>query len=266
MTTPAPTVSSAPAVSPAPPMPGLIPSFLGIARLTLRPFLGRTRLLVFAAMLGVLGVIAYGVLHEHPRTYLRWVTGFYVTFLVPVMAFISAGGALRDDLTGRTIDYVLTRPIRRPVYVLLRFVSHVAAVQVQALLAAAVVIGLGIAGKVPAVSSALPVLVLAQALLVLAFSALGFLCAVITSRYVVVGLLYGLIVEVGVGRIPTQLNRLSMTMHVKGMIDPLLAGTAPVATAPSYAALGVLLAFTGVVLALAAAIFAVRELDSSNDP
>jgi hypothetical protein len=100
-------------------------------------------------------------------------------------------------------------------------------------------------------------------LLIAAFSALGFLCAVATSRYLVAGLFYGVVIEAGVGNTPIQINRLSMTHQVRDLIERLIALTPPVPAAPAQAAwvtVAIVLAFAAVLVGVAAAVFSFQEL------
>ena len=57
----------------------------------------------------------------------NWTAGFYLTFLVPLLAFLSGGGAMRDEMKPSSVDYVLTRPVRRTAFVVFRFLSHLVA-------------------------------------------------------------------------------------------------------------------------------------------
>lgn len=247
----------------------------GIWRLTLGKFLAPRRWLAVAGLLAVLGLIASGFLTagNGPRLYLGWAIGFYFTFLVPVMAFLTAAGAMRDEMKPATVDYVLTRPVPRPAFVIFKYLAHVAGAQVDFLFSFGVILGAGLLRHAPGLAAAAPLLLLAQILLVTAFSALGFLCGVLTSRYVVLGLFYAAIIEVGVGQIPTQLNRLSMTHQVKTMLQPLAARAASkftfgIQTLPpggELATIGALLAFSAVLLALAAAVFSGRELTGPGE-
>ncbi|HEY1109141.1 MAG TPA: hypothetical protein VGE76_10930, partial [Opitutaceae bacterium] len=55
--------------------------------------------------------------------FLGWALGFYIAIIVPLLSFISSGSATRDDLSPASIDYVLTRPVPRPLQVLFRYVT-----------------------------------------------------------------------------------------------------------------------------------------------
>lgn len=268
-------MTTVPARIPAPPAtpePSLPHAFGGVWRLTYPKFLSRGHLLALAGALGALALLASAYIgHETAEErYVLWIGKFYATFLVPVMAFITAGGAIRDDLKSGTVDYVLTRPVQRPLYLLFKYVAQCAAMQVEYLLALGVLVAVGAVRGAPPLWSALPALWFAQALLVAAFSAFGFLLGVLTSRYVIIGLLYGAVVEVGVGLIPTQLNRLSISHQVQLMLQAQLDATTSIAGAPDagadpLATTAVTIAFAAGSLALAAVFFSIRELAAAND-
>ena len=238
----------------------------GIWRLTIRQFLRPAHWLTVAGMAAALGLL-FGAKLSHANgspgdLYLRWISGanqFYVTFLVPIIAFISGAGAMRDELKPGSVDYLFTRPIRRWVFLGLKYLVQLACVQADYLVALGVLIGLGLGRGVPGVWAAVPLLVLAQFLMIAVFTAFGFLCGVLTSRYIVIGLAYAFVVEAGIGRIPTELNRLSMTHDVRTMLDALRI--APVAAGPgALATAGTVLAVSAVMVAAAAAIFSLKEL------
>src|SRR6185436_12447708 len=67
--------------------------------------------------------------------------------------------------------------------------------------------------------SLLPLFLGAQFLAVLAWSALGTMLGLLTKRYMAWALLYGFIVEMGIGRIPTNINTLSLIRHLKSLLS-----------------------------------------------
>ena len=250
-------------------------AFGGIWYLTRRRAFAPMHWLVLAGMLAVLVLFSMATSPDREtaaQRFIPWAVGFYLTFLLPILAFLTAGGVMRDEMKGGTVDYVLTRPLPRPVFLLCKFVAHLICAQVDFLCALAVIVGVGVYWQVPNLWAALPHLLAMQVLLLAAYSAFGFLSAVLTSRYVVVGLVYGGIVEIGLGRIPTQLNRLSMIRQVHAVFEPLVrtAETAETTTAsavepaslPMTAA--IIVTFTVASLAIAAAVFAWRELASGQ--
>lgn len=249
----------------APVVPNLRHAFGGVWRLTFRRFLLPSRWIMVLVGLAVLTLLSFASGHRGgggSGHYVGWVVSFYVTFLVPALAFIAAGGAMRDEMKSGTVDYVLTRPVRRPAFVVFKFIAHTLCTQVDFLLALAVVLAVGSARGVPDLAAAFPKLLLGQVLLVMAASAFGFLSGILTSRYVVIGLLYAGVIEVGVGQIPTQLSRLSMTRQIRDLLDP---AREAVSVAASLGTVGLLLVFTGVALAAAAALFHLRELSAPHE-
>lgn len=239
-------------------------AFSGVCRLTFPNLLAPKHGLILLALLALLAVAGTGMVQSHDgtRTYLRWMIDSYFTLLVPLLAFLGAGGAIRDEMKPPTLDYVLTRPVPRGAFVVFKYVAHMLGAQLEFLLAAAVLIIIGLVRHVPGIVSAVPLLLLAQLLLVLGFTAFGFACGAITSRYVVVGLVYAAIVEGGIGQIPTQISRLSMTHQVRTVLLP-LADALP--AAPALTMVLSLVGFSVVTLAVSAAVFQLRELNSAPD-
>jgi ABC-type transport system involved in multi-copper enzyme maturation permease subunit len=244
-------------------------AFGGIWRLTVRRFFSLSHWLALLGMFVVLALLSYGAGPKSPDTerYVSWAGGFYACFLVPLLAFISAGGAMRDDLKPASIDYVFTRPVGRPAFVLFRYLAHVACIQIEFLLALAVVVAMGLSRGLDELWAAVPALFLTQSLLVLAFSAFGFLCGMVTSRYIILGLAYGAVVEVGIGNVPTPLNQISMIRQAAGILRPVIddakngaAGATLVGSLSVSGTCALLLAMAALMLAATAAVFHFREL------
>lgn len=248
-------------------------AFGGIWRLNTRRFFSARHWLTTLGMLALLVLFSIPAAEnavEAETGFLPWAAGFYVCFLVPILAFISGAGAIRDDLSPATIDYVFTRPVRRPVYVLLRYLSQMAVTQIDFLLALGVVAGIGIFWGIPDLVSALPLLLLGQFAAIVAFTGLGFLCGMLTSRYVIVGLLYGGIVEVGLGNVPTQINQISLVRYLLSIVEPLLGegGWAMNQAANSIelslpAIVAILFGVAIVAVALAAGVFSLRQFSGA---
>ncbi|PTX91018.1 ABC transporter permease subunit [Opitutus sp. ER46] len=263
----APVSISPPATAP---VPSLGRAFLGVCRLTVPRFFTPTHLLALVGALVLVGFIAYAMLGSNggAHDYVGWLVQVYFTFLVPVVAFLTGGGVIRDEMKPGTVDYVLTRPVPRPAFVGFKYVAHVLGTQIQFLLALGVLFAVGTWRHAEGLTAALPLLLLAQVLVVFAFTAFGFLCGAIVGRFVVIGVIYGAIVEIGVGHIPTQINRLSMTQQVKSMLQPVIptAEAANIASAASpLLTTAALLGFALVTLAAAATLFHLRELSRANE-
>ena len=247
--------------------PNLAHAWGGIWRLTFRRLLLPGHWLTLATGLTVLTLLCFGGAHgDGPERFLDWTATFYITFLVPALAFMAGGGAMREEMKSGTVDYVLTRPVPRPVFVAFKFVAHTICLQIDFIFAFGLVMIFAVTRHVPDLAAVAAKLVFGQVLMIGAFSAFGFLCGTITSRYVVIGLAYAGIIEAGVGQIPTQISRLSMTHQMRDLLAILLGRAEPLATSPGLAGVtAVVLAFTAVTLGGAAAIFALRELSGPAD-
>jgi ABC-2 type transport system permease protein len=103
-------------------------------------------------------------------------------------------------------------------------------------------------------------------LLITAFSAFGFLCGMLTSRYVVIGLAYAGLIEAGVGQIPTQLSRLSMTHQMRMLLKSLLLHAEQLSSTPSVFGTTLMLTlFCVIMLGCAAALFTLREFSGAGE-
>ncbi len=255
-------------------MPNASHAFGGVWRLTVRRYFTLGYWLMLLGMLAMLFLFAMAQRHLGAGSgrYVGWMGMFYVCFLVPILAFIAAGGVMRDDLQADAVDYIFTRPVRRPTFVVFRFLSHLACAQLDFLFALILLFAVGAARGVPEIWAALPRLWLAQVLVITAFSAFGFLCAMITSRYVIIGLIYGALIEVGVGNVPTQISRISMTLQAQAVLRPVLSGAAEgdaptairAAAVTTPEAVTTLLGFAAVMLFATAAIFIFKEFAGSS--
>jgi ABC-2 type transport system permease protein len=247
--------------------PNLSHAWGGIWRLTYRRLLTPAHWLTLVIALGVLVLLFVGGLHGGgPELFLEWTPGFYVTFLVPAVSFMAAAGAMRDEMKSSSVDYVLTRPVPRPAFVGFKFLAHTLCLQVDFLVAFAVVTVIAVTRQVPHLPSVLVPLFFGQVMMVTAFSALGFLCGAFSTRYIIYGLGYAGIIEAGVGQIPTQISRLSMTQQMRDLLAILLKQVQPHAASPGLVGTTlIIIAFTVVMVAAAAAIITLREISSSAD-
>ncbi len=243
--------------------PNQIHALGGVWRLTFRRFVGPTQAASFVAMLGLLCLVELAIVWEgRPRAFSEFGLELYLGFLLPVISFLSGAGAMRDDLKSGTVDYVLTRPVLRPAFIAFRFFCQLACVQAAGLIALGVMLGIANYRHIEGLAAVAPWLLLAQLITITAFLALGFFAGFLTSRFLIIGLAYGAVIEVGLGRIPTQLNRLSLTHQISALIGPLMPA-APPGLPLDQTALGtvtVVLTFAAVMVGMTMALFTLREL------
>ena len=87
------------------------------------------------------------------------------------------------------------------------------------LVEALLLLGAGASRAIPQLGSLLPLFLAAQFLAVPAWCALGLFLGQVTKRYLPMALVYGLIVELGIGDIPTNINTLSLMRHLKTLLS-----------------------------------------------
>lgn len=187
----------------------------GIWRLTSGRFIA-PRLL--GGMVLLFAALAFLTLANVPAgdalAFSNWTTTFYLQLAIPVLTFLVAGGSVRDDFKAATVDYIFTRPVRRWVYLLFQYIALLACLQLLYLIALGVLMAVGHHRDIAGLSSSLPGLLSAQVLAIVAFTAFGFLCASVTTRFLVIGILYGGVVEAGLGNIPTAVSKLSLVNQI----------------------------------------------------
>jgi len=151
-------------------------------------------------------------------SFYMWLISFYFTIIVPLTCARSSGALIRDELQADTLGFLLTRPMTRARLVIVKYLSQTAWLQAIFFLQALLVFAAGYLRHVSNLGSLLPLFLGAQFLAVFAWSALGVLLGLITSRYMAAALLYGFVVEMGIGRIPTNINTLSLMRHLKTLL------------------------------------------------
>ena len=119
---------------------------------------------------------------------------------------MAGGGAMRDEMKSGTVDYVLTRPVPRPAFVVFKFIAHMLCTQLDFIVAFAVVLVFARVHAVPGLAMIATKLLLVQMLLVVAFGALGFLSGAIAARYIVIGLAYAGVIEAGIASAQAEIR------------------------------------------------------------
>lgn len=257
--------ATAPDISPRPRVePNQWHAFGGVWRLTFRRWLSLGHFLPMAGMLTLLAVVAVASIGMRNRPdYFDWCGSFFVGVVVPILAFLSGAGALRDDLKAGAVDYLFTRPVRRPAFIVFRYLSHLACTQLTYLFGLGVLIAVGVYREIPDLAADLPRLLLAQTITTAAFVALGFFCAALAARYLIIGLLYAGVIEVGIGQIPNQLSRLSVTSQVRDMLGPITGSSAGLVSADAFTTTLYVLLFSAGFVAATALVFSMKELSGA---
>jgi ABC-2 type transport system permease protein len=201
------------------------------------------------------------------ESFLEWTANLYLGLMIPIYCLMTGGGFIRDETQAGTLGYLITRPVSRARIFLGKYLCQ--------LFWAEIVLGanslfLIVVARVRDIDSWLalaPVLLLTQLLVVPAFLAISALLGLISRRYVVLGVVYGFLVEVGIGQIPTNINVLSVSRHGR----TLMANCEAVADRFGWSAEGTpwsiasLLIITAVFLVLGTIWFTLREFSAAEE-
>lgn len=193
--------------------------------------------------------------------YLHFAVDFYLFLILPLHCLTAFGAMIRDDIQNDTIGFLTTRPVTRARLFVAKYLCNLVWMELILFLHACLLMALGFYNDIPGMTTFAPLFLLAQVLGVLVYGALSSLLGLVHQRFMVLGLIYGFLVEIGIGRIPTNINALSMSHH----LQTLLANHSLINEHYEWIATGtgrsILMLFlaTGVFLAAGAALFTLRE-------
>lgn len=236
--------------SPRAGVPSFLQSLHGVWLLTWRASLAWRRTLLWVAALLASPLLAwFSIPRGADGAYLDWTVHLYLDLLIPLFCLVVCGGMIRDEVQDDTLGFLITRPTTRARLYLAKYLCQLPWLQVVALVNGGLLLVVGWRVGIEDAGALAWRVLAAGALAVLVYGALGGLFGLITRRYIVLGLVYGFIVEVGIGHIPTNINSLSMMRHVQTV----LAGHPAVAMRYDWTADG---AGTGVLIMLAVTLLA----------
>lgn len=239
-----------PASAGAPPLPTFPHALRGLWVLTWKSSLAWRRALLWLAALFANPLLAWlSIPHDATGAFLDWTVHLYLDLLIPLYCLVVCGGMIRDEVQDDTLGFLITRPSTRARLYLAKYLCQMPWLQAVALVNGALLMLVGLRVGVPEWGALAWRVLLAGGVAVLVYGALGGLFGLLTRRYIVLGLVYGFIVEVGIGHIPTNINSLSMLRHVQ----TLLAGSRTVADRYDWSSAG---AGTGVLIMLGATVMA----------
>jgi len=148
----------------------------------------------------------------------HWLIDFYFFVILPLSCVGACGALIREELQNDTLGFLTTRPLTRAKLMIVKYLSQSAWLQIVVLVQALLLFAAGGLRQIPNLGTLLPLFLGIQFLAVFTWSALGALLGLVSKRYMAIALLYGFIVEMGIGRIPTNVNTLSMIRHLKSLL------------------------------------------------
>jgi len=254
--------------------------FLGAARgvfeLSLEAMIWSRRTVVLGLLVGL--PILFGIVYRIVLTgsarkpemtgfdlYGLTVAGYYVGNILPLAALFYASALIADEVEGKTLTYLLTRPIARASILVGKFAAYLVtglALAWPALLATFFLLvtarGGGFGAAVPDLFRDAGVI----ALTLLVYGALFALLGVLLRRPLVPGLLFIFAWEL-LARLPGYLPRLTLTVYLRSLIRhrPAVEGLSELfdQVLPASTCLPVLFVLTAAFLGAALWIFSRRE-------
>jgi ABC-2 type transport system permease protein len=249
----------------------------GVFDLALDQMLWSRRSLFMALLLGLPLVFAlifrmFLVAHLPPRMsgfdfYGNLIAFYYVGNVLPLAALFYSTALIADEVEGKTLTYLLTRPITRGAILTGKFAAYLVTTLTFTLPAGVLTFlllnsGRGVSGlgaRVPEMFQDMGVL----GLTLLVYGALFTLMGVLLRRPVIPGLLFVMVWEFFVPKLPGYMPRFTLTTWLRSLIQhrPADEGMADAFgdVLPTALSLGVIVGATVVFLVAASWIFSRRE-------
>jgi len=201
------------------------------------------------------------------RPFYSWLFNFYFFLALPLYCLLACGSMIRDELQADTLGFLTTRPVGRGRLFLMKYLCQMLWLQAVVAVHGLLLISVGWVRQVPGMGELLPFFLGVQFLAVLSWGALSALLGIVTRRYMVLGIAYGFIVELGLGRIPTNINVISLTRHFRSLLGhhPVLQQLSDWVPQDGRVAVSAVLLATGIFLALGIGLFTHREYHHATE-
>ncbi|MDB6053097.1 MAG: hypothetical protein JWN25_620 [Verrucomicrobiales bacterium] len=148
----------------------------------------------------------------------RLLVDLYLFLVLPMSCVRTCGAVIRDELENDTLGFLTTRPIRRATQLVVKFLAHTTWLQIWMLLQVGLLFLVGYIRHIPDLQQLIPVFLGVQVLAVCSWCALGLFLGMVSKKYMPLALLYGGLIEMGIGSIPTNINTLSMMRQMKALL------------------------------------------------
>ena len=188
--------------------------------------------------------------------------------ILPFLCLSHFGSMIREELQDDTMIFLITRPVSRARFFLLKYLTLLLWLEGLLLANGLVLWGVGIGLDIPDIGPMMSLYLPVQALGIAAFGSLAALLGLLTKKYIPLGILYGVVVEFGIYNLPTNLNNISIRRHLSEMLaqNATLSERLDVVAESGAALLAlILLAGTALLLAAGAALFSLREYSHSEE-
>lgn len=199
---------------------GFWDALVGLWRLTWKRRLTPARAATTGLLLMALPVLFYvALLKANTNQFWALLFEFYFFLILPLTCLLQFGGMIRDELQSDTLVFLLTRPLSRGRFYITQYLCVTLWLQTVLLVQLGLVTISGILHGVQGLWSGMIVVLGVQILAVFGWGAISSFLGLLAKRYLVLGLLYGFVVEIGIGKIPTNINNLSLSRHFRTLLQ-----------------------------------------------
>ena len=204
---------------------------------------------------------------EQTDDFIEILINLYFFVVIPISCLFHYGAMIRDELQDDTMTFLITRPVSRGKIFILKYVTLTLWVQLIALGNGLAFWAAGMWLQIPDIFSLIKLLIITQALAVIAFGALSSFIGLLTQKYLIAGIVYGFIVEFGIAQIPTNINILSISHNLKTLLarNVELAATYEWSSEGTSLALAMILGGSIFFLSMGALLFHFREFHHSDE-
>lgn len=248
--------------------PGLLRAFKGIWIFEWQNRMTLNKMWLAACFVFTVPILMVTTLNDgQTGAFLRWLTSFHLFLLLPIYCLTFFGPIIRDELQADTLGFIITRPVKRHTVFILKYICVMIWTQILAAMSGGLFLGIAYLKGINTFPPAAPYFFLSQALAILAYGALGGLFGLLSKKYMVLGVVYGFLVEWGIGSIPTNIHSLAVSHHLR----TILANNEAIAvrftwTAGSLSEAGLMVfAATVIFLFSAALVFNYREYHHAEE-
>lgn len=259
---------SIPPLRPGRNIPSFFQIFQGLWLLTWNSQMALRRLPMLLVQVLLVPIVVYSAVGQGGDIAFNTTTArFYLLLLVPMFCLYQCGSLIRDELQADTLGFFLTRPLTRARFLAARYACQVLWLQVIVAINGLLLYAVGYLRGVEGIHQTAWVLLTAQIFAVFAYGSLATLLGLISKRYLVLGLIYGFVVEIGIGRIPTNINLVSLSRHLQILManSPVMAEQFEWTAKGSQVSMAILVVAALLFLSLATVLFTLREYHSTEE-
>lgn len=257
-----------PPLRPVKNLPSFIQIFQGLWLLTWNSQFSWRRAPMLLVQVLLIPIVIYSAVGQGGDiAYNTCVARFYLLLLLPVFCLYQCGSLIRDELQADTLGFLLTRPMTRAQFLAARYGCQVLWMQVIAAINVLLLYAVGYLRGVEGIHQTIWVLLVAQLFAIFAYGSLATFLGLVSKRYLVLGLIYGFVVEIGIGRIPTNINLVSLSRHLQILManSPIIAEQFEWTTKGAQVSMAILAVATLLFLSLATVLFTLREYHSTEE-